>query len=62
MSDLKTPAKGTYRLANGSNIEITGLPMKITNESLKNPNVIKSIQNLEQKTGRKIIGVHVIYG
>lgn len=42
-----------------SNLEIAGLDIKVTPETLKNPNVIRAIQNFEARKNRKIIGVHI---
>ena len=41
------------------NLEIAGLDIKVTPETLKNPNVIRAIQNFEARKNRKIIGVHI---
>jgi hypothetical protein len=42
-----------------SNLEITGLEINVNAETLKNPNVIKAIQNFETRKNRKIIGVQI---
>lgn len=59
-NEIKEVKARYYKLAQGDNLEVVGLPIKITNENLKNPNVIKAIQNCEQRTGRKIIGTLVV--
>jgi len=41
------------------NVEIAGLPFAVTNENVNDANVLKTIQNFETRTGRKIIGKYI---
>lgn len=53
--------KMSYQLAEGSRLELNGLPIGIlTNDRLKDPNVIVAIQNYEQRTGRQVIGTLIV--
>lgn len=40
----------------------TGQLMTLTNETLKNPNVIKTLEHIESKTGARLFGTIVIKG
>ena len=40
-------------------VQITGLPIKITNENVNDENVLKAIANFEKRKNRQIIGVFV---
>lgn len=40
-------------------LEIPGFDIKVNSETLKNPNVIRAIQNFEARKNRKIIGVRI---
>lgn len=60
-----TPSVGAprgegWKLAKGDNIQITGLPFKVTNDLLKDPNVIIAIERFEKRSGRKYFGTHIV--
>jgi hypothetical protein len=68
MSEKNTPvrpaAQKRYVITDASgnpatNREITGLPFAVTNDNVNDANVLKTIQNFETRTGRKIIGKYI---
>jgi hypothetical protein len=41
-------------------LEIAGLPIKVTNDNVNDPNVLKAVANYEARHPlRKLIGVHI---
>lgn len=39
-----------------NNVQIVGLPIKITSENVNDPNVLAAIANFEKRTGKSIFG------